>query len=109
MPGTSASMIVHNQHHLDGEVINIPQTGFYNKIFTSPISHVSLHNMTHDILQVEVFSTSPVSGNSLAMIAPGSAINFGDLPLGYITSLLVTDTNILGNGGGNFILNTHYN
>lgn len=109
MAGTSASLVIQHQYHLDGEVVSILQLGSYNKVFVSPISHISLHNMTEDILEVAITTTMPSTGNSIAMVAPGSALNFGNLPLGYISQIVVTDTNAFGRGGGNFILNTHYN
>ena len=109
MAGTSATLVVQDNHHLDGEVVNIAQLGSYNKVFAVPISHISLHNMTSDILEVSITTTLPSTGNSRAMVAPGSALNSGDLPLGYISQIDVVDTNYFGRGGGDFILNTHYN
>jgi len=109
MSGTGGSMVVHNGHFIEGEVITIPQGGTFNKVFPQPASFINLHNMTADILEVEITSNVAFGGSGIVFVAAGSALNFGDLPMGYITGITVTDTNAGGNGGGSFILNAHYN
>ena len=37
MAGTSATLVVQDNHHLDGEVVNIAQLGSYNKVFAVPL------------------------------------------------------------------------
>ena len=84
MAGTSATLVVQDNHHLDGEVVNIAQLCSYNKVFAVPISHISLHNMTSDILEVSITTTLPSTGNS-STAAANNRMFIGSVTLNSLT------------------------
>ncbi len=106
---TGGSLIVHDKHLIEGVVLTVPQPGTTGQTFVQEVSSISIHNMTADIVRVEVV-TNPIDiGNTFAFIGPGAALTFGDYPLGFITEVYITDTGTLSNGGGFIIVNSFFN
>lgn len=109
MSGTNGSFIVHDRHQIDGAVLTLPLNGSINHVFAVEASACNVHNMTGDIVEIRVI-TNPVDvGNTMAYLAPGAALSFGDYPLGFIQELIITDTGTLSNGGGTIIVNGYFN
>lgn len=103
-PG-ACSVAVPTNPVMDTNIQVVPQGGVsVGYIFPANVKTINVHNLTQDIILVSVTFAVAATGSLSYHIAPGSsqAVDYDNT---FMTQLIITDTGILGNGGGNVIVN----
>lgn len=90
---------------MDSQVLTIPLAGSVSYgAFAGNVKTITVHNLTNDIIIVTPTFVNAVIGNSTHHIAPGSAEEI-DYDRSFMSDVTITDSAILGNGGGRVIVN----
>lgn len=103
-PG-ACSVAVPTTPVMDSTVVAVPLGGTsVPYIFPANVKTVNVHNLTQDVVIVNMTFAVATTGSLTYHVGPGSsqAVDYDNT---FMTQLTITDSTLLGNGGGDVLVN----